>query len=65
MQTLADRFNKSYQDFDLSDDTFKYSRLMDWRYYVPDEIIDNWKILQIDERYLIALTANHAASLDD
>lgn len=64
MQTLADRLSKSYQDFDLSDDTFRYSR-SDWRNYVPDEIIDNWNILQIDERFLIALTANHAATLDD
>ena len=56
MQTLADRINRSYSEYDLSDNTFEY-RETDWRNYVPFEIKQIWNILQEDERFLIALTA--------
>jgi len=62
--TLQNNFSRSYQDFDLSDDTFQYSR-SDWRNYVPQEIQQNWKVLNSDERFLVALTAEVACDLDE
>lgn len=66
MQTLADRFNRSYQDFDLSDDTFNHiTKVHDWKNHVPQEVIKNWVILQTDERFLIAIVAQDAADREE
>jgi hypothetical protein len=59
MQTLADRFERSYDDFDLSDNIFVEENFerCDWRHHVPLDIMRSWKVLQVDERFLVALVA--------
>jgi hypothetical protein len=64
MQTLAEKTNRRFDEFDLSDETFEnYTR--DWRNYVPFEVKKLWFILNNDERFLVALTADVAADIDN
>ena len=63
MQTLAERLNRRFEEFDLSDETFD-NYTMDWRKYVPYEIKKAWFILNNDERFLVALTADVAADVN-
>lgn len=59
MLTLKDKFPE-WDDYDISDKTFERPLGVDsWQLNVPASIQKNWRLLQDDEKFLIALTADY------